>query len=59
LTHEETAGIIDGEIKKIVDIAYKAAEEILKQNVEKLHIVANLLLEKEKIDGEEFEEIFA
>ena len=56
---EETAGMIDEEIKKIIDTAYKTAEGILKQNVEKLHTVAGLLLEKEKIDGEEFEEIFA
>jgi len=56
---EETAGVIDEEVKKIIDAAYKAAEEILKQNVEKLHTVAGLLLEKEKIDGEEFEAIFS
>ena len=35
------------------------ATEILKANVDKLHKVAGVLLEKEKIDGDEFEEIFA
>ena len=56
---EETAGIIDEEVKAIVDNAYKRAEEILKANIDKLHAVAGVLLEKEKIDGEEFDSIFA
>ena len=56
---EETAGIIDEEVKAIIDNAYKTAEEILKANIDKLHAVAGVLLEKEKIDGEEFDSIFA
>ncbi len=56
---EETAGIIDEEIKKIVDKAYNTAAEILKTHIDKLHTVAGILLEKEKIDGEEFDRIFA
>ena len=56
---EETAGIIDEEVKSIIDNAYKAAERILKENIDKLHAVAGVLLEKEKIDGEEFDAIFA
>lgn len=56
---EETASIIDEETKKIIDAAYNKAVEILKENIEKLHKVAGILLEKEKIDGEEFDEIFA
>ena len=56
---EETAGIIDEEVKAIVDNAYKTAERILKENIDKLHAVAGVLLEKEKIDGEEFDSIFA
>ena len=56
---EETAAVIDVETKKIIDKAYKRAEDILKANIDKLHIVANILLEKEKIDGEEFDQIFA
>ena len=55
---EETAAIIDEETKVIIDRAYRIAEETLKANIDKLHIVASILLEKEKIDGEEFEEIF-
>ena len=56
---EETANLIDEEVKSIIDFAYKEAEEILKANMEKLTKVANVLLEKEKIDGEEFDEIFS
>ena len=55
---EETAGIIDEEVKKIIDKAYESALYILSQNRDKLEIVANILLEKEKIDGEEFAAIF-
>ena len=55
---EETAGVIDEEVKAIIDIAYQNAEEILRRNIDKLHAVAGVLLEKEKIDGDEFEAIF-
>jgi len=56
---EETAGIIDEETKKIIDIAYNRAKQILTDNIDKLHQVAGVLLEKEKIEGEEFDAIFA
>ncbi|MCI8345040.1 MAG: ATP-dependent metallopeptidase FtsH/Yme1/Tma family protein [Clostridia bacterium] len=55
---EQTAGIVDEEVKRIVDQGYNTALEILKANIDKLHAVAGVLLEKEKIDGEEFDEIF-
>ena len=55
---EDTASKIDAEIKDIVMNAYTSAERILKENVEKLHKVAQRLLENEKISGEEFEAIF-
>lgn len=55
---EETASIIDEEVKKIIDKAYQTAEYILSAHIDKLHIVANILLEKEKIDSEEFNQIF-
>ena len=54
---EETSGLIDEEVKRIIDTAYRRTEDILNQNMEKLHAVANMLLEKEKIDGEEFNNI--
>ncbi len=55
---EETAGIIDEEVKNIIDAAYKKAESILREHIDKLHSVAGVLLEKEKIDGDEFDAIF-
>ena len=55
---EEVGAMIDKEIKSLISNAYNTAEELLKENVNKLHAVASALLEKEKIDGKEFEEIF-
>ena len=55
---EQTASIIDAETKNIIDKAYKRAEDILKEHIDKLHVVAGILLEKEKIDGDEFAKIF-
>ena len=56
---EETAGIIDEEVKKIIDRAYNRAKQILTDHVDKLHVVAGILLEKEKIEGDEFDRIFS
>ena len=55
---EVTAGVVDEEVKNIIDKAYRSAEEILRMNIDKLHAVAGVLLEKEKIDGAEFDAIF-
>ena len=55
---EETAGIIDEEVKRIIDKGYNTAEELLRTHIDKLHTVAGILLEKEKIDGDEFDAIF-
>ena len=55
---EETAAKIDIEVKSIIDRAYITAREILANNMDKLHAVAGVLLEKEKISGEEFASIF-
>jgi cell division protease FtsH len=55
---EGTAALIDEEVKNIIEKAYRNAEEILKMNIDKLHAVAAVLLEKEKIDGDEFDAIF-
>ena len=56
---EETAGIIDEEVKKIIDRAYNRAKDILTEHIDKLHVVAGILLEKEKIEGDEFNQIFS
>lgn len=55
---EKIGAEIDGEVKSFVDEAYVRAEAILRENMSKLHAVAQALLEKEKIEGKEFEEIF-
>ncbi len=55
---EETAAIIDEEVKRIVDQGYNRAKQILSENIDKLHKVAGVLLEKEKIGADEFEAIF-
>jgi len=54
---EETAAIIDKEVKRLIDEAFKKAEKLLSAHIEKLHAVAKALLEKEKLTGEEFEQI--
>ena len=55
---EETAALIDEEVKRIVQTAYERAVKILTEHVDKLHAVAGVLMEKEKIEGEEFDNIF-
>ena len=55
---EEIGAEIDKEVKMFIEVAYDRAEELLKTNINKLHAVANELLDKEKIDGKEFEMIF-
>jgi cell division protease FtsH len=55
---EEVAATIDSEIRRLIDEAYKKAEKLLSENLDKLHAVAKALLEKEKIDAKEFEEVF-
>ncbi len=56
---EETAAVIDEETKRIVDTGYNRAKQILSENIDKLHKVAGVLLEKEKIEADEFEAIFS
>jgi cell division protease FtsH len=55
---EEVAAAIDREVKSIIDASYKRTIEILKQNINRLHAVANALLEREKLEGVEFENLF-
>ena len=56
---EEVAALIDKEIRGLIDKGYNHAEQLLKDNITKLHAVAQALLEREKLDEHEFEEIFA
>mgnify|MGYP000426025345 FL=1 len=54
---DEIAAVIDVEVKNIIDKGYSRAKSILQEHIDKLHRVAAVLLEKEKIEGEEFEAI--
>ena len=55
---ENVAGIIDMEIKRIIDECYEEARNLLHENEDVLHRCAQLLLEKEKIGRDEFEALF-
>ena len=56
---EKVAAEIDEEVRNIISRAYTYAERLLKDNLDKLHKVAEILLEKEKMGSEEFEAIFS
>ncbi len=55
---EQVAASIDAEVKRIIDECYDKARTIIKENEDVLHACANMLLEKEKINKEEFESLF-
>ena len=55
---EQSAAEIDAEIARIIDKAYKDVLDILNDKMDILNAVAQRLLEKEKIEGPEFEEIY-
>jgi len=55
---EKTAQMIDEEVSKIVEKAYQRAIKIIKENKDKVEILAKLLLEKEVIFGEDLKAIF-
>jgi cell division protease FtsH len=55
---EKTAELIDSEVKKLVDVAYERTTNILRENKEKLDLLAEKLLEREVIFREDLEEIF-
>ena len=54
---EDTAVLIDSEIKRIVTDCASRAKQLLESNLEKLHILARALLERETLDGEEINRI--
>ena len=56
---EHVAAQIDEEIKKIIDSAYEKCTKLLTDNMDKLKIVAEELLEKETVDAARFEELFS
>lgn len=54
---EEVAYAIDQEAHRMIDTCYKQAEQILNNNMDLLHLIAQTLMEKETIDAEEFRRI--
>lgn len=54
---EETGRMIDEEVKKIISSAEKRATDILSQNIDKLHALSNVLLEREILDSEEIDKV--
>jgi cell division protease FtsH len=54
---DDTANAIDVEVRKIIDLNYQRAAEILKENLEKLHAMANALVKYETIDAEQIKDI--
>jgi cell division protease FtsH len=54
---EETARIVDAEIKRIIDTGMTTAEKLLRENIDSLHRVAGALLERETISGDDVEKL--
>jgi cell division protease FtsH len=54
---EATAKLIDEEINKLIKEAYQRAEAVLKENIDILHKLAELLLERETVQGKELDEL--
>jgi len=56
---DDTAALVDSEIKLIVETGYKRAQDILTRELEQLHIVAKALLEYETLTGDEMKDLVA
>jgi cell division protease FtsH len=56
---EETAAAIDEEVRKLVDIAYDRAKDVLLKNRHILDKLADMLVDKETVDAEELQELLA
>ena len=54
---EETAHVIDEEIRSVIDSNYERAERLLRENMEKLHVMADALMKYETIDHYQIDEI--
>jgi cell division protease FtsH len=55
---EEMAKEIDEEVRNIIEEAFARAEKLLSENIDKLHLVAEVLLELETLDADQFEKLF-
>ena len=53
----EVAAVIDEEVRRLMDEAYKGAEKLLQENMDKLVLIAETLLKKETLDGKQLREL--
>ena len=56
---EEMAKEIDEEIRSIIEESFTKAETLISENIDKLHLIAGVLLELETLDAEQFEQLFS
>ncbi|HRF63696.1 MAG TPA: ATP-dependent zinc metalloprotease FtsH [Candidatus Competibacter sp.] len=56
---DETAHVIDEEIRSIIDRNYRRSEQMLRENLDKLHAMADALIKYETIDSEQIDDIMA
>jgi len=54
---EEVAYSIDKEVRRLIEDAYEKTETMLKENLDKLHLIANALIEKETLEASELEQL--
>ena len=55
----EVAAVIDEEVRRLMDEAYKGAEKLLRENMDKLVLIAETLMQKETLDGRQLQELMS
>eukprot|EP01024_Parvocaulis_polyphysoides_P071818 TRINITY_DN898_c0_g1_i11.p1 TRINITY_DN898_c0_g1~~TRINITY_DN898_c0_g1_i11.p1 ORF type:complete len:310 (+),score=69.74 TRINITY_DN898_c0_g1_i11:121-930(+) len=53
----KTSDLVDEEVQKLVEQAYRRAKDLIQSNIDVLHKTAEILMEKENMDGDEFQRI--
>jgi cell division protease FtsH len=59
MVSDETAHVIDEEVRRVIDRNYQRAENLLREHMEKLHLMAEALIKYETIDTEQIKDIMA
>ena len=54
---EQTAELIDKEVRRIIEAAYERAQQLLSENMDKLKLIAETLLEREVLDGDQMNRV--
>ncbi|HSG80712.1 MAG TPA: cell division protein FtsH, partial [Gemmatimonadota bacterium] len=55
---EQMSQMVDTEVRVLLDEAYKLARGVIKENIDKLHVLAKALLERETLDSDEIQSVF-